>query len=126
MRVCCRVENKIVKPLKFIGTARNDLRSFPEDVVDDAGFELYQIQLGEEASDWKPMSSIGKGVAEIRIKSQSGAFRVIYVAKFESAVFVLHCFQKKTQKTETRDIELAKKRFNQLVKDIQNGQYYEN
>lgn len=114
------MKNNSYKPLKFIGTSRSDLKSFPEEVIDEAGFELYQIQIGDEPSNWKPMSSVGKGVSEIRIKSASGAFRVIYVAKFESAVYVLHCFQKKTQKTEKRDIELAKNRFNQIVREMQN------
>lgn len=55
-----------------------------------------QVQQGREPDDWKPMPSIGTGVREIRIREASGAFRVIYVAKFEAAIFVLHCFQKKT------------------------------
>jgi phage-related protein len=64
------------------------------------------------------MPTIGKGVREIRIRDAAGVFRVIYVAKFTDAVYVLHCFQKKTQKTRKADIDLAEKRFRDLVKEL--------
>jgi predicted XRE-type DNA-binding protein len=62
-------------------------------------------------SDWKPMSTVGAGAGEIRIKDEAGIYRVIYVAKFEEAVYVLHVFEKKTQKTRKADIALAKARY---------------
>ncbi|MBT3040279.1 MAG: type II toxin-antitoxin system RelE/ParE family toxin [Candidatus Thiodiazotropha sp. (ex Ctena orbiculata)] len=62
----------------------------------------------------KPMASIGKGVKEIRVKDTTGAYRVIYIAKLEDAIHVLHAFQKKTQKTRKADIDLAKKRLKKL------------
>jgi phage-related protein len=68
-------------------------------------------------ADWKPMQSVGAGVREIRIRDESGAYRVLYVAKFEEAVYVLHCFQKKAQATPKRDIDLAEKRFRELVEE---------
>jgi phage-related protein len=64
------------------------------------------------------MNSVGQGVREIRIRDNSGAFRVMYVAKFEEAVYVLHCFQKKTQKTGKRDLDLAAQRYRDLVKEL--------
>lgn len=64
------------------------------------------------------MASIGVGVREIRIREASGAFRVIYVAKFEAAIFVLHCFQKKTQKTSREDVALATQRLKDLIKEL--------
>jgi phage-related protein len=64
------------------------------------------------------MSSIGSAVAEIRLWDEASTFRVIYVAKFENAVYVLHCFQKKTQKTSKKDTDLAAKRYKELVKEI--------
>ena len=106
------------KPALFIGSARDDLRAFPSLARREAGVELDRIQRGEEPKDWKPMPSIGRGVNEIRIRDQTGAFRIIYVAKFANAVYVLHCFQKKEQKTSRHDIELATKRFAELLKDI--------
>jgi len=64
------------------------------------------------------MKTVGQGVCEIRIREDGGAFRVIYVAKFESAIYVLHCFQKKAQKTSREDITLATRRYKDLLKDL--------
>lgn len=96
----------------------SDLRDFPQPVRRRAGFELQRVQEGERPFDSKPMPTIGPGVVEIRIWDEAGTFRVIYVANLRSAVYVLHCFQKKTQKTRTQDIELAKKRLQELKKEI--------
>ena len=65
------------------------------------------------------MAIVGAGVNEIRLKDAAGIFRVFYIARFMEAVYVLHCFQKKTQKTDPRDIELGKKRFRELVEERQ-------
>ncbi|HEY5409161.1 MAG TPA: type II toxin-antitoxin system RelE/ParE family toxin [Caulobacteraceae bacterium] len=65
-----------------------------------------------------PMSTIGQGVREIRSREVDGAFRVIYLARFESAIYVLHCFQKKTQKTSREDIALATRRYKDLLKEL--------
>ena len=105
------------KPLQFVGDARTRLQEFPESAQDDAGYALYRLQLGKEPNDWKPMPAIGVGVGEIRIRDGSGAFRVFYVAKFAEAVYVLHCFQKKSQKTDPRDLELGRKRFKALLEE---------
>ena len=102
-----------MKPLTFIGASQDDLRDFPLEARKAAGFELWQIQLGLEPSDWKPISGIASGVKEIRIHVL-GEWRVMYVAKFADAIYVLHCFQKKTQKTRREDIELAYRRFKMI------------
>ncbi len=68
--------------------------------------------------DAKAIPSIGTGVIELRVWDEAGTFRVVYVAKFTDAVYVLHCFQKKTQQTAKRDIELAQKRLKDLLKEI--------
>jgi phage-related protein len=102
-----------MKPLNFIGSSLDDLRNFPDEARKAAGFELHSVQSGLEPNDWKPMPSIGRGVKEIRIHVL-GEWRIIYVAKFEDAVYVLHSFQKKSQKTNLNDIELARKRFKQI------------
>lgn len=106
------------KPIEFCGSSLGDLRAFPEDVRREAGHQLDQVQQGREPDDWKPMPSIGAGVREIRIREASGAFRVIYVAKFEAAIFVLHCFQKKTQKTSRADVVLATQRLKDLITEL--------
>jgi phage-related protein len=103
----------MVKPLNFIGSSLDDLRNFPEEARKAAGFELHAVQRGLEPSDWKPMPSIGRGVKEIRIHVL-GEWRVIYVAKFEDAVHVLHSFQKKTRKTNQHDVDIARKRYKQI------------
>jgi phage-related protein len=107
-----------LKPIEFRGSALEDLRAFPETARRAAGFQLDQVQRGREPDDWKPMNSIGPGVREIRIRDSAGAFRVLYVAKFEDAVYVLHCFQKKTQKTRNADMDLAGQRYRDLVKEL--------
>lgn len=103
------------KPLTFIGSSLDDLRDFPRSARREAGFQLDKVQSGEDADDWKAMSSVGGGAYEIRIRDDTGAFRVIYVAKFSEAVYVLHVFQKKTQKTAKRDLDLAMKRYQEMT-----------
>jgi phage-related protein len=102
-----------MKPLRFVGSSLDDLRDFPEEAKKQAGFELYAVQRGLEPSDWKPMPTVGSGVHEIRIHV-AGEWRVLYVAKFADAVYVLHAFPKKTQKTHRGDIEVAQRRYRQL------------
>ena len=79
-----------------------------------AGYQLFQVQIGENPSDWKPMPSVGAGVREIRIRQASGAYRIIYLTTIGDVVHVLHAFQKKTQATPKRDIDLAKARLRQI------------
>ena len=86
-----------MKPLNFIGSSLDDLRNFPDEARKAAGFELYSVQCGLEPNDWKPMTGIGRGVKEIRIQVL-GEWRIIYVAKFDDAVYVLHLFQRRVEK----------------------------
>jgi phage-related protein len=99
-----------------MGNSLNELRNFPDSARCGAGYQLDRVQRGLEPSDWKPMNTIGPGVSEIRIRDESGAFRVLYVAKFAKTVYVLHCFQKKTSKTGKKDLELAWERYRELKK----------
>jgi phage-related protein len=107
------------KPLEFRGSAHDDLRAFPLTAKREAGHQLDQVQNGLEPDDWKPIATIGTGVREIRIRDLAGAFRVIYVAKFADAIYVLHCFQKKTARTSQTDIELATKRYRDLKQELE-------
>ncbi|WP_141383971.1 type II toxin-antitoxin system RelE/ParE family toxin [Nitrobacter winogradskyi] len=109
---------ELLKPLEFRGSALADLRTFPGAARREAGFQLDRVQRGFEPGDWKPMATIGQGVREIRIRGEDGAFRIIYVAKFAEAVFVLHCFQKKSQRTSREDITLATQRYKELVREL--------
>lgn len=106
------------KTVEFRGSALEDLRAFPEAARREAGYQLDQVQHGREPDDWKPMNTIGRGVREIRIRDAAGAFRVLYVAKFDDAIYVLHCFQKKTQKTNKADLSLAAQRYRDLLKEL--------
>jgi phage-related protein len=107
-----------LKPVEFRGNALENLRAFPKAARREAGHQLDQIQHGREPDDWKPMNTVGRGVREIRIRDAAGAFRVLYVAKFEDAVYVLHCFQKKTQRTSKADLNLAAQRYRDLIKEL--------
>ena len=102
-----------MKRLEFVGSSLEDIRVFPAEARRAAGFELSFVQRGLDPSDWKPMNEVGAGVREIRIHVL-GEWRVLYVAKFAEAVYVLHVFQKKTQKTRREDIELACTRYRQI------------
>src|SRR5262245_56778626 len=102
------------KPLNWVGTALEDLRQFPEAARRQAGFELRRVQAGLEPSDWKPMTTVGAGVQEIRIDVGT-AHRVFYVAKFAEAVYVLHAFEKRTRQTSSLDLELGKRRYRDLL-----------
>jgi len=105
------------KFLRFCGSALDDLRAFPATARREAGFQLDKVQTGLDPTDWKSMNTVGQGVREIRIRDRDGAFRVMYVAKFKSAVYVLHCFQKKTQTTSKADLDLAESRYRDVVKE---------
>lgn len=105
-----------MKPITFLADSLDAIRAFPETARREAGFQLDKVQRGFQPDDWKPMKGIGQGVNEIRIRDAAGAFRVIYVAKLEDAVYVLHAFQKKTQKTAKADLDLARARFKALMR----------
>lgn len=96
------------------------MSGFPLVVRGRAGAALYAVQLGLEPSDWKPMSTIGSGVKEIRVRDESGAYRVIYLANLADRVLVLHAFQKKSEQTAKQDIDLAAKRLRDW-KAVQHG-----
>jgi phage-related protein len=92
-----------------MGSCVGDVRAFPKEARQRAGYELYQVQSGLDPSDWKPMGAIGAGVREIRIHTKV-EHRVIYIAKFAEAVYVLHAFEKRTRRSRPADLELARRR----------------
>lgn len=100
-----------MKTLRFLGSSLDDLRMLPASVRHELGAELFSVQLGNEPTDFKPMQIVGAGAYEMRVRDPSGAYRAIYVAKFAEVVYVLHVFQKKTQKTNKSDLALATKRY---------------
>lgn len=106
-----------MKGVRFVGSSLDDLRHFPAGARREVGFELSNVQAGLQPSDWKSMSTVGAGAVEIRIKDAAGIYRVIYVARFEEAIYVLHAFEKKTQKTRKADIALARARYKALAEE---------
>ena len=102
------------KPVEWVGSSLADVRRFPDDARRRAGFELQAVQHGAMPSDSRPMPSVGAGVTEIRIRTGT-EHRIFFIAKFEEAVYVLHAFEKKTQKTAKRDIELGRARLAEVL-----------
>ncbi|MGE0114175.1 MAG: type II toxin-antitoxin system RelE/ParE family toxin [Steroidobacteraceae bacterium] len=105
-----------MKKVVWQGSSRADLKSFPVAMMDAAGYQLFRVQSGLDPDDWKPMPSIGPGVKEIRLRDATGAFRIIYIATLPQGVYVLHCFQKKSQKTNAQDIQLARARLKAILR----------
>lgn len=105
------------KPIDWRGSSLDDLRDFPDGAKSIAGFQLRKLQEGEEPDKYKPMVPVGPGAYEIIVDTTDGWFRVMYVAKFAEAIYVLHSFQKKTNKTPQHDIDLAKRRYAAVLKE---------
>lgn len=99
------------KPIHWVGSTLDDVRSLPDNIKRELGFELDLVQQGLQPRDFKPMQNLGVGIMEIRVRDISGAFRLVYVAKFRNAIYCLHAFQKKTQKTPQQDIAIIKARY---------------
>ena len=105
-----------MKPITFLGDSLEELRAFPQGARRAAGMQLDKVQRGLAPDNWKPMKTVGPGVCEIRVKDEAGIYRVIYIATFAEALYVLHAFQKKTQKTAKFDLYLAKARLKDLIR----------
>ena len=103
------------KQICWVGSAYDDLLALPRDARKEAGFQLGKVQAGLEPTGWKPFDDVGAGTREIRIQDVTGIYRVMYLAKFEEAIYVLHCFQKKTQVTSKRDKAIAVTRYRAVV-----------
>ena len=101
-------------PCAFLAIPCNKSGIFQRTPAKKRASSCIRIQQGLEPNDWKPMTSVGPGVREIRIRDEAGAFRVLYVANIESAIYVLHAFQKKTQQTAKRDLDLAERRLKEI------------
>ena len=103
-----------MKQLAWLGSSLQDVKAFPSKAKADIGYQLYKVQMGLEPSDWKPMSSVGRGVREIRVHTGI-EYRVLYIAKFKEVIYILHAFDKKTRKTTKEDIELGRKRLVEIL-----------
>lgn len=102
-----------LRPLEWVGSSRADLKTFPDAVQDHVGFALYQAQVGLKHRDAKPLKGLGSGVLEVVSRHDGDTYRAVYTVRFESAVYVLHAFQKKARKgiaTPKQEIDLVKRR----------------
>lgn len=107
------------KPIEWVGRSRKELLDFSPSAIRDAGYNLGRVQFGKEPEDWKPMESIGPGACEIRVRTFEGGtlqHRVVYVAKFDEAVYVLHAFAKKSQETSQHNLDVARARYKQMLR----------
>jgi len=105
------------KPIYWVGASYKDLLAFPNEAKQEAGYQLHRVQNGLDPENWKPFDIVGSGVKEIRISEDGNAFRIIYLAKFSEKIYVLHSFHKKTQKTRSKDINIAKIRYNAIANE---------
>jgi phage-related protein len=105
----------VEKPVAWLGSSLDDVRAFPAEARRAAGYQLGRVQQGLMPDDWKPMTTVGVGVYEIRIHTGL-EHRVFYVAKYEDAVYVIHAFEKRTTGTRETDIVLARKRLADFIR----------
>ena len=110
----------LMKPISFTGNSLKDLKKFPEGAKREVGYQLDRVQRGLNPNDWKPMKTVGKSVREIRITDTQGIYRVIYIAKFKEAIYVLHAFNKTTQRTAQVDLDIAQDRLSLIIEEHRN------
>lgn len=115
---CINIDTRVTKQktIRWIGSTYSDLVAFPGEARRLLGYQLGLVQLGFDPRDWKPFESVGAGVREIRVRIDNNQYRSIYVAKFDEAIYVLHCFMKKEEKTSRHDVEIAKIRYKEVLK----------
>ena len=104
-----------MKPVEFLGSSLDDLRSFPPEARRAMGYQIDRVQHGLDPDDWKSMHDLGAGVREIRVREEGNAYRSIYVAKMPEAIYILHCFQKKSQATRKTDLDVTRRRLAELM-----------
>lgn len=103
-----------MKQIIWLGNTHQIIKNYPDNAKQEIGYNLDKIQRGLDPTDWRPMASIGSGTKEIRIHLEN-EYRVLYLAKFQEAIYILHTFTKKTQQTSKKDIELAKQRYKEIL-----------
>jgi phage-related protein len=105
-----------MKPVSFLGDSLEVLRNFPSSARQRAGYQIDRVQRGLDPDDWKPVSTAGAGVREIRVRDDTGAFRVFYLTTLGDAIYVLHCFQKKSARTSRFDLDIVSRRYKELMR----------
>jgi phage-related protein len=110
------------RPLYWVGSAKRDPLAFPETVKDNLGTALSVAQFGGRHPDAKPWKGLGTGVLEIVEDHHGDTYRAVYVVRFRRAIYVLHCFQKKSHsgvRTPRPDVELVAQRLRLAAADYE-------
>ncbi len=118
-------ERRQAKPIDWVGSSRDDLKAFPDEVQQALGFDLYQVQLGAMPASAKPLQGNVRGVYELKERHEGNAYRAVYIAKLKDKIYVLHCFQKKSKSgiaTPLKEIDLIEKRFKLALEDSKGAQ----
>ncbi len=92
------------------GDSKEVISSFPDAAKSNLGFDLRLLQQGRQPTDYRPMSSVGPGVFELRDQDERAWYRVIYLSRVHDVIHVLHCFEKRSRETPTKEINTARKR----------------
>jgi phage-related protein len=108
-------EEPSIATVAWEGDSREVLQSFPDDVRQNIGFQLWQLQQGEKPTDYRPLPSVGAGVFELRDQDQRAWYRVVYLSRIDDVIYVLHCFEKKSREMPRRDFARAKQRFKAVM-----------
>ena len=121
-----RVEAPSAAELHFEGDSLEVLSGFPDEVKRALGFSLRQLQIGREpTSPTRRMSSLGSGVYELKEADERAWYRAIYLSQVRSTIYVLHCFEKESRKTDRRDIEIARQRLKLVRQRLQEQRAHE-
>ena len=119
-------EKPLYATLVWEGDSREALIAFPESVRQNLGFQLWQLQQGEKLSDYRPVTSIGAGVFELRDQDERSWYRVVYLSRINDVIHVLHCFEKKSREMPRKDFEKARQRLKAVRARLAREKRYEN
>ena len=123
--ILIRVTDETKKPklaaIVWEGDSREVLKAFPEEVTQNLGFELWQLQQGERPRDYRPLPSVGPGVFELRDQDQRAWYRVVYLSRIKDVIYVLHCFEKTSREMPRKDFEKATQRFKTVKARLAEG-----
>jgi phage-related protein len=110
-------QKKRKQTIWFLPSLRDEVRSWPSEVREEVGRQLNKVEYGRHPVDFKPLTTVGPGVYEIRHSDDGDQYRLLYVAKFQEAVYILHVItKKKSQKTPRHDINVARNRYQDLLR----------
>jgi phage-related protein len=120
------MDSKPLKPLRWVGSSRKDLKAFPPEVRSDIGYALYAAQTGAMDPSAKPLKGFGgASVVEIVAPFAGDTWRAVYTVRFADAVYVLHAFQKKSKSgiaTPKKEIDLIRQRLEVAERDYKSRQ----